>query len=868
MRKFTLFITALALLAATVRADVEPIDYAFLLSAQAVANPPSITIRWPQKPVPQINIRRKLLTDANWGPIVTLAGDATTYTDTSILAGRAYEYEFQGIVQANPQQIAYGYICAGANVATDESRGKVLLLVDNRFAAALAPELETLRKDLLGDGWKVVRRDVSPNSPPPEVKSQIRAEYNADPANMRAVFLIGHIAVPYSGVLNPDMHPDHLGAWPADVYYGEMDGEWTDYSAYKTGSTYPWNDNVPGDGKFDQSTIPGRVELQVGRVDFDDMPSFLPRTELDLLRNYLRKDHAFRHRTLNAALRGLIRDNFQTIDGDAPATDAWRAFPALFGPGNYIENGYNQFFPVLQNESYLFAYAGGGGDWEKADGVGTTANFVNGDPQAIFYLLHGSYFGDWNTMDNFLRSAIATPNYGLVSIWSSLPHWYFHPMALGETIGFATQLTQNNRNGNYRNSADLSIGQVHISMMGDPTLRAFPLAPPSNFQIGISDKLSFNWNPSWQAVEGYNIYYATSYDAPFTKTSRRPIAGNYFEMPLLPAGHYIFMIKSSALQTTGSGSFNNLSQGIFLEADLTGTPPPTPQVTITASDATGNEDGDAITFTVSRDTGINNGLTVNLQFAGSATLGQDYQASTTVSFQPGNSVATITITPTKDSTIEAAETIIATLLAGSGYALGTPSSATATIAADPPPPLPTVTIVVTDPIATEQGVSMLFTLTRTGPLDTWLTVSFQVSGTVTPDDYYIMDGTNTTFVPGASNAWVRVWAAPDGKDELDETVVVTLTNGPDYKLGAVISAEGTIKGSGECKISDAKLSTGRTFSFQATGFANRPYRIEARTPTGAWTARTNAVAGADGTVKYNETKAVTGACVYYRIVWE
>lgn len=867
MRKLTLLLTALLLLTSSVRADREPVEHAFLLSAQAVASPASITIRWPAKPVPQITVRRKLLADANWGPAVTLAGSATSYTDTSVQPSIAYEYEFQAVIQENPRETAYGYICAGANVPLDESRGKVMLVVDNRFAAALSSELETLRKDLIGDGWKVVRRDVSPDSSPPEVKSLIRGEYNADPGNMRAVFLIGHVPVPYSGVINPDMHADHLGAWPADVYYGEMDGEWTDYSAYKVGSTYKWNDNVPGDGKFDQSTIPGNVELQVGRVDFHNMPGFSPRSELDLLRNYLRKDHAFRHRTLNAALRGLIRDNFRTIDGDAPAVDAWRAFPGLFGPGNYIENGYNQFFPVLQNDSYLFAYAGGGGDWKKADGVGTTANFVNGDPKAIFYLLHGSYFGDWNTPDNFLRSAIATPSYGLVSIWSSLPHWYFHPMALGESIGFVTRLTQNNRNGVYRNSVDLSIGQVHISMMGDPTLRAFPLAPPSNFQLSASDKLRFSWNPSWQTIDGYNIYYATSYDAPFAKAARRPIVGDYFEMSMLPAGRYVFMIKSSALQTTGSGSFNNLSQGIFLEADLSGAPPPTPEVNIAASDGSGNEEGDPIVFTLSRDAGVNTALSVNLQFSGSATPGQDYPAGATVTFQPGNALATITITPTKDSALEPAENIVATLLNGAGYTIGPANSATATIAADPPPILATISIDASDAVGDEHGDSILFALTRTPPLDAALTVYLQGSGTATPDVDYIAV-TNVIFGAGNSNAWLRIWPASDTIAELDETIVVTVVPGSGYQLGTNIVAQGVIAGSGESKITTIKLSDVRAFGFEATGFANREYRIESRTPAGTWTTRTNAVAAADGKVKYNEANTANAECLFYRVVWE
>jgi hypothetical protein len=852
---------------APLRADMAPRDYSFEISAQTLPSPATITLRWPAKAVPQITVRRKLLTDATWGPAITLPGNATTYTDTAIQAGKAYEYELQGVIQDNPRQVAYGYICAGTILPADENRGKVMLIVDNRFAAALGPELETLRKDLYGDGWKVVRRDVSPNASPVDVKSLIRAEWNADRANMRSVFLIGHVPVPYSGRINPDMHADHTGAWPADVYYGEMDGDWTDYIVNKTGSTYEWNNNVPGDGKFDNSTIPGYVELEVGRVDFHNMPAFSPRSELDLLRNYLRKDHAFRHRTLNASLRGLIRDNFRTIDGDAPAVDAWRAFPALFAPGNYTEIGANQFFPILQGDSYLFAYAGGGGDWEKADGVGTTENFVNGDPKAIFYLLHGSYFGDWNTLDNFLRSAIATPNYGLVSIWSSLPHWYFHPMALGETIGFATKLTQNNRNGNYRNDKDFSIGEVHISMMGDPTLRAFPLAPPSNFQLNVADKLYFSWDQSWQSVSGYNLYYATSYDGPFTKASRGLITGNNFQMSLLPAGRYVFMLKAAALQTTGSGTFHNLSQGMFIEADLGGGPPPLPEVTIAATDASGNEDGDPIVFTLSRSSGVNTGLNVNVQFGGTATAGQDFAAGTTVTFQPGNGIATIAIQPTKDGVLEGAESVIATIVAGTGYRIGAANTASATIQADPPPPLPTVTIAATDPAGDEDGDGLVFTITRSGPLDAALNVAVQFSGTATAGQDFTAVAT-VALQPGSATASLSLAPIADGINEAAETVVVTLAAGAGYQLGTNLSATGTIQASGESKISEATISAVGRFGFNAIGFPNRAYRVESRTPTGSWTTRTNGVARADGTCEYRENSAANSACLFYRIVWE
>src|SRR5262249_17856730 len=154
-------------------------------------------------------------------------------------------------------------------------------------------------QDLLGDGWAVARYYVSRNDSPVNIKGLIKAEYVADPAQVRAVILLGHVPVPYSGNLNPDLHPNHLGAWPADAFYGEVDGTSTDSNVSSTSAEDPRNHNVPGDGKFDQTFLPSAVELQVGRVDLSDLQAFLPKTERDLLGQYLNKNHAFRHRVFS-----------------------------------------------------------------------------------------------------------------------------------------------------------------------------------------------------------------------------------------------------------------------------------------------------------------------------------------------------------------------------------------------------------------------------------------------------------------------------------------------------------------------------------------------------------------------------------------
>jgi hypothetical protein len=80
-------------------------------------------------------------------------------------------------------------------------------------------------------------------------------------------------------------------------------------------------------------------------------------------------------------------------------------------------------------------------------------------------------------------------------------------------------------------------------------------------------------------------------------------------------------------------------------------------------------------------------LTVNVAFSGTATLGTDYAALTT---SPGSqtqsgSSTDIVIVPFDDAVDEDTETVVMTVLPGSGYSLGTPTNATATIADNDPP---------------------------------------------------------------------------------------------------------------------------------------------------------------------------------------
>jgi len=88
-----------------------------------------------------------------------------------------------------------GYIYAGINAPLIESRGKLILIVASESAIGLDNELARLQSDLTGDGWQVIRHDVSSNDTPASVRSLIIADYNADPANVNAAFLFGHVPI-------------------------------------------------------------------------------------------------------------------------------------------------------------------------------------------------------------------------------------------------------------------------------------------------------------------------------------------------------------------------------------------------------------------------------------------------------------------------------------------------------------------------------------------------------------------------------------------------------------------------------------------------------------------------------------------------
>ena len=448
----------------------------------------------------------------------------------------------------------FGHVFAGIRCPPVEDRGAVLLLAEQSVANQLSAELLRLRNDLIGDGYRVRTRTVASAAAVTTVKTLIQDECAGDPT-LQTVFLLGHVPVPYSGDMRTG-HPDHFGAWPADVYYAELDGPWTDEYVYDVSPARPENDNVPGDGKFDQTWLPSDADLMIGRVDLSRLPAF-SWGEVALLRRYLDKDHAFRTGQVVAEERGLIDDNVGLLDGMVPAATGWRNFPVLMG-ANTAHAG--DFFPDLETQSHLWAYGVGGSSFTYCGGVGGTTDFATHTVLAVFTSMYGSYFGDWDNQNNVLRAPLAAQGYPLVCFWSGRPNWNLQHMAMGLPIGHCTRVNQNNATL-YRTGEGSRL--VHIALMGDPTLRlrAVPAVPQLRCVGSGSGEVQLAWDPPAGAIEGYHVYRASSLGAPFERLTAVPEPGTVFvDRDPLPDNN-VYMVRALRLETTGSGTFYNLSCG-------------------------------------------------------------------------------------------------------------------------------------------------------------------------------------------------------------------------------------------------------------------------------------------------------------------
>lgn len=566
---------------------------------QSGANP-SITINWFNYGyADNFVIFKKLANATYWGNPVQTINDTSInkFTDYNVKIGTKYEYQIiatgKKLVKVNDTTNAYvnfsatGYITTGIEVVPNLTKGSVLILVDETMNEGLSNELNQMKADLIQEGYNVViatapRADSFDKSKVISTKNIINDIYtqNLDLSNL---ILIGRIAVPYSGYLAPDAHPDHYGAWPADVYYAVNNNFWTDMTVNNSAASRAENKNIIGDGKYDQTTLATNivVPFAIGRIDFSKMEMFfdssLANPEMELVRKYLNRDHLYRTNQLEVVWKGVIDDNFSAQSyPEVFAASGWRAFTNFFDRNDVIAA---DFITTLSTETYLWSYGCGGGSYTSAGGIGTSTNMKEKKINGVFSLLFGSYFGDWDVKNNFLRSVLAAEPGALTIGWSGRPHWFFHKMNLGEPIGTSLLATQNNNNlyypniyynSQYPNGILYTTGtrQIHIGLLGDPTLRMFNTNAVPPTELSVVENADGTITLKWMAPEGQNskkfvIYRNTDKNTNYSLLTETPIEATEFTDNFIYDGTLNYMVMSLELDSSRSGTFYNQSLPIM-----------------------------------------------------------------------------------------------------------------------------------------------------------------------------------------------------------------------------------------------------------------------------------------------------------------
>jgi len=451
--------------------------------------------------------------------LVELSGGANVFSDLDVKYNEISEYEVEKIFSYNNQLLstkAYKALSWEADLVEKEAKS-LLILVDYTLHNTIEPKLNEYKSVLNLEGWNTIIRQVprvEEFNPKAALSNReiIKAIRNNTP-NLTTVLILGRVAVPYSGNIAPDGHGDenglpHKGAYPTDAFYADMDTrDWTDTSTSNIKSAFPRQHNVINDGKWDQSFIPDKAELEVGRVDFYDL-TFFSESESELINRYLTKNIEYRTGKLLADNDAILYDGFDARERGY-AADGWNNLTALYGRGNVKDMRVREELPI---NSYEMVYANGEGALDNIYDAIYSIDIAKTGYKGIHNIIFGSYNVDWDSPNNLLRSIIASEPMGLTAVWGTRPFWTYYKLGLGETFGQALVSTQNNR-FEYNYPSVVYKGGVHISLMGDPTLKLINQQPiksigyltEDNQKTGLSIRLD-----DGEKMYGYQLILTSS----------------------------------------------------------------------------------------------------------------------------------------------------------------------------------------------------------------------------------------------------------------------------------------------------------------------------------------------------------------------
>ena len=200
-----------------------------------------------------------------------------------------------------------------------------------------------------------------------------------------------------------------------------------------------------------------------------------------------------------------------------------------------------------------------------------------------------------------------------------------------------------------------------------------------------------------------------------------------------------------------------------------------PDVSISVSPGAIAEAAGTSTVTATLTTISPEDVIVNLGFTGTATEGDDFNATSNQIVVPGgNLTGSIDVTAIQDPIDENPNETITVSVTSVLYANDTSTPQNITITDDDA--APTVTLSVNNSLISETGGTADFTATLSNPSSSAVTVTLTESGTATGGGVdYTISTTSIVIAAGTLTGISTVTGVGDGDDEADETVILDIT---------------------------------------------------------------------------------------------
>ncbi|MBR9859535.1 fibronectin type III domain-containing protein [bacterium] len=543
------------------------------LKVEATVSNGKVTINWEAfDPVSSFRVYK--MSGGSWPstPDAVYSNTVFTHVDSSINNNQMYEYKIVGLRSGID---AYGYISVAVNLEENTNKGMVAVLVDSSIYDDLTAELDVYKKDLIGDGYEVTIISYDTNQSAEDLKGDIIGLSNTY-SNLTTVFLVGNMPYYYTGEMSPDGHTDHHGAWPSDLMLADVDGSYTDIQVRYTNSTDDRLSNEKNDDKTDQSFLSSDADIQIGRIDFTDLPAF-SQSLISLYQNYFEKLHEFKTGEFVPRNIGIVDDNFLSFS-EGFSQNGYRNFAPIVGSDSVFDA---DIITTTTNSSALFSFTAGAGTYTSINGFATTASLASSDLDGVFGMVLGSYNGDPDVQNNLMRAMIANGNF-LTASWAGRPNWFIQHMALGKPIGYSTKLTQNNV-GLYEPTG-LYPRSMHVLLLGDPTLKSHYTKNVGNLYTIRSinkDTAMLSWN-SVAGVLGYNVYRSTEENEGYVKVNSSLLTSTSYNDAISPDTSYYYRIEAVELVTSPSGSYYESSTGSYIISDYNAAPVPVTLISFTA----------------------------------------------------------------------------------------------------------------------------------------------------------------------------------------------------------------------------------------------------------------------------------------------